>query len=175
MSNKKIEILPEKKVEEELSFSYLNAIASSHGIACERAFHDSHDADVTLKKRVMRKRDNRPIRVSIGIQLKSTCQALTEDESSVHYFLEQDNYDDLRISSVDPMFLAVLVLPSEKSEWIRLTPQELSIRKCMYIKSLKDYPESGNLSGKTIIFDKAADLLTSEKLNEIFMKIAEDA
>lgn len=174
MSDKKIEILPEKKVEEELSFSYLNAIASSVGIACERAFHDSHDADATLKK-VMQNSDNRPFRVSIGIQLKSTCKILMEDDSSIHYFLEQDNYDDLRIGSVDPMFLAVLVLPSEKSEWIRLTPQELCIRKCMYIKSLKDYPESGNTSGKTIKFDKAADLLTFEKLNEIFTKIAEEA
>ena len=40
---------------------------------------------------------------------------------------------------------------------------------------MKDYPESGNLSGKTISFDKVADLLTPERLNDIFMKIAEEA
>lgn len=170
---KKREILSDNRRREELSFSYLNAISAAEGIACQREDHDAHDVDATIKKWVKRPSDNREIKVSAGIQLKSTSKQLTETETTIHYPLDQDNLNDLRLDAIPPSYVALLVLPRDEREWIRLTVDELCIRKCMYIKSLKGFSENGNTSGTTIIFDKKEDLLTADKLNSILIEIAE--
>ena len=170
---KKREILSNNRRKEELSFSYLNIVSASQGIACQREDHDAHDVDATIKKWVRRPSDNREIKVSAGIQLKSTSQQLTETETTIHYSLEQDNLDDLRLNAIPPSYVALLVLPRDETEWIRLTEDELCVRKCMYIKSLKGFSENDNTSRTTIVFDKIEDLLTADKLNSILIEIAE--
>ncbi len=171
---KKREILSDNRRREELSFSYLNAVSAAKGIACQREGHDAHDVDATIKKWVKRPSDNREIKVSAGIQLKSTSKQLTETETTIHYPLDQDNLNDLRLDAIPPSYVALLVLPRDEREWLRLTVDELCIRKCMYIKSLKEeFLENDNKYGTTIVFDKKEDLLTADKLNSILIEIAE--
>jgi hypothetical protein len=62
----------------------------------------------------------------------------------VRYDLDVDTYNNLRIPGTCPRILVVLVLPEEETEWVKQSPEELAIRRCVYWRSLEGLPPTGS-------------------------------
>jgi hypothetical protein len=159
---------------EDLSESYMEAIAAINGIAMTRNRRDENGIDVFLSRDIVRE-DGVEIGVTVEFQLKSTSLELRHNRKSlISYDLKSKNYRDLKRESTNQRFLALLVLPNVEQEWLTCNAQELIMRKCMYYKSLKDLPEKTN-KGKTVVhFDAKNDLLTPESLLKLMQKVAEE-
>lgn len=160
------------KRNEEISFSYLNAICAMKGIAFERQIHDDDSIDAFLKKQVLTK-DGRNYNAQLGIQLKATAQELSQDDDVINFVLKVKNYNDLRGESTVQQLLFVLVLPSVETEWVTWTIDELIIKQCMYWVNLKNHGETENASSVTIKLPKS-NTVSPENLLALMQKIAEE-
>ncbi len=59
--------------------------------------------------------------------------------------LKKKNYDDLTITDlISPRILLLVVVPEQIDNWILLTQNELSLRRCAFWMSLVGQPPSGN-------------------------------
>ncbi len=85
----------------------------------------------------------------IGLQLKAT-STITGDADPIVFPLKQKNYDDLRGRFAEPRYLALLLLPSASSDWLRLDTDALVLRRCMYWCSLRSAAETANTTSTTV-------------------------
>lgn len=171
MDGRCYEQMIDTKRKEELSKSYLNAICAYVGIAFEEQFHDDDSIDAIIKKQIMRT-DGLKFNAIIGVQLKSTSQNVIEDEHSIHYCLTMKNYNDLRGPASTPLILCVLFLPSDESQWLTHSVDELIIRKCMYWISLYNAPPLPNQENITIKIPKQ-NTVTPQSIFTLLQKACE--
>lgn len=160
----------EKLFEEDLSISYLRAIAAQSKITFELRRRDENSIDAQLSKMVITD-EHKEFYAMFNVQLKATCSTYEETDSSIKYPLKVKNYNDLRRKSSNSIILCLLILPEESSEWLLQTPEELALRKCMYWISLRDYPDTSNASTVTIEIPKT-NVVSQCGLNEMMHIIA---
>jgi hypothetical protein len=72
----------------------------------------------------------------------------------VAFSLKQKNYEDLRGRFAEPRYLALLLLPSDMSEWLHLDSEALVLRRCMYWCSLRTAEETTNATATTVYVPK---------------------
>ncbi len=134
-----------EKIKEDLSICYLKTIAAVNGIAVERIEHDEDSVDVIVKK-VINTDQNMLFNSQISVQLKSTSSKsqYSISKKEVSYILKVKNYNDLCMPASMPSILELLILPEEKDEWTKWTPDELIIRGKMFWLSLQDKEVSAN-------------------------------
>lgn len=156
---------------EELSWSYLNAVAACANIAVEREIHDDDGIDGKIKKDICRKKGD-VFKSSVSFQLKATGQLLVEKEGMIHFPLKVKNYDDLRAEGTTQQVLFLFQMPSEKEEWIEQDCEALKLKKCMYWLSLANAPAKENTQTVTIKIP-IKQMVTPENLEEIMQIVAE--
>lgn len=161
-------------VEAELSYAYLHAVASRAGVACSYATRsaDNSGVDATL----IAMGDFPPgslTDVTIHVQLKATVDEPRVTDGRVAYFLRTiDAYNRLRAeTSTVPRVLVVLFLPKDPADWLTISQQELSLKRCAYWVSLLGGPESLNSSGQTIYLP-VDQILSPEGLLRLITRIA---
>jgi hypothetical protein len=125
--------------QEALCRAYVQAVAAKAGLLLSRPEPD-YGIDLSLRMVEIRGRHHLDTSVQVDLQLKSTMQASVTD-SAVKYDLEVDAYEYLRRSEpFCPRILVVLVLPADEDEWVKQSPEELTIRQCAYWLSLTGAP-----------------------------------
>jgi hypothetical protein len=123
---------------EEISKSYLEVIANSQGYF--NSISRDFGTDLTIRKAQYVEGRNRYLTTgkAIDIQVKSVLSNnITETDTTINYYLESKNYNDLidrlkEKGAFIPLILIVFIMPNNEREWITLTPQELIVRKCAY-------------------------------------------
>ena len=158
---------------EDLSESYLEAIAAISNISMTRNRRDENGIDVFLTCDLVRQ-DGIDVAVTVEFQLKSTSLRLRQKGNRLSYDLEIKNYADLKRKSTNQRFLALLVLPENEPDWLICKTEELILRRCMYYKSLNDLPNNSNKEKAVVHFDVEKDVLTPESLLKLMLKVAEE-
>ena len=130
-----------------LSIAYVQAVAARAGYTCgEPPGPDRDSIDLQIA-------DGGLMRPKIDLQLKATA-GLKTSENGFSYELIIKNYNDLRTDTQTPRILVILDLPDDEDEWLKISDQELIMRKAAYWISLKGQPDSENSSSITIKISK---------------------
>lgn len=157
---------------EDLSISYLRAIAAQAGVTFELRRKDGDSKDVDLCKNVMTNSGD-SFNAEFSVQLKATCSSsvYTENEDTIKYNLKVKNYNDLCKKGTKEIILCLLVLPDNSDEWVTQSANDLVLKRCMYWYSLKGNQESSNSSTVTIEIPKT-NIMSVETMQEMICKIA---
>lgn len=142
-------MLSEDDIREQLSIAYLHAVAAHAGYAWEPTRVDRDGIDGRVCARGIVDPAATISSPSIGFQLKATT-TISEVGDPIRFPLKQKNYDDLRGRYAEPRYLAVLLLPTEFADWLRLDDSQLVLRRCMYWFSLAGSPETDNTTSTTV-------------------------
>ena len=129
--------------EEALSRAYVAAVAAGAGYVTAQMDFDRDGVDVQIRAGGL-------MRPSLDIQLKATINLGAAVSGSFRYPLKRRNYDLLREQTMIPRVLVLLALPTAKSDWMSVTPEQLVIRRCAYWVSLRGAPPSTNEATQTI-------------------------
>ena len=124
------------------SLSYIEAVASYAGFQVEEVKVDLDSVDGTLKA-------DFGMRPRIEFQAKATARDVIRD-SHVHFPISVKNYNDLRIETINPRILIVLVMPEEVDGWVNQTDEELCLRHCAYWMSLTGELATPNIDNVTV-------------------------
>ena len=124
------------------SLSYIEAVASYAGFQVEEVKVDLDSVDGTLKA-------DFGMRPRIEFQAKATARDVVRD-SHVHFPISVKNYNDLRIETINPRILIVLVMPEEVDGWVNQTDEELCLRHCAYWMSLTGELATPNIDNVTV-------------------------
>ena len=126
---------------EQFSLAYVHAVATVAGFTLYRPDVDDDSIDLGVADRVNREIP-RPPRVEL--QLKCTSDDVIRDQHLV-YPLKRKNYDDLRlVDLVVPRILVVVLVPGDELQWLSLSEQELTLRRCAYWASLRGRGDTNN-------------------------------
>jgi hypothetical protein len=136
-------LLADTDKEEALSRVYVQAVATGAGYVTSEMSLDRDGVDIGI-------RAGGGMRPAIDVQLKATVNLGDAKDGVFRFPLKVRNYDLLRISTIIPRILVVLKLPTDKSDWINLTPIELAIRNCAYWCSILGSDETENENTVTI-------------------------
>lgn len=136
-------MLSENDIKEELSYSYVHAVASHAGFSCERIEKDRDSVDLTIRAKGMLEEDSILASPRLDLQLKATCVPQVEDEQ-IDFDLKMKNYDELRQPTGVPRLLVLLALPEAREDWLSFDRKELISRRCCYWHSLVEEPDVDN-------------------------------
>lgn len=162
-------------VESELSYAFLHAVAAQSQATCSSASRlpDNRGIDAFLTSWGPFN-PGAKIEVDLNVQLKATISTPTDHGTHFSYKLKKrTQYDDLRAQGAysSPRILVVLFLPKDKTSWLEVTENSLSLRRSAYWVSLVGAPEV-NADAPTIHIPKA-NLLTPASLRSLFTELSE--
>ncbi len=132
---------------EALGQAYLRAVVAMAGYNLGKSEFD-YCFDGTIKDVVTR--DGRYYENGIGInfQLKSSSDVFFQN-GNVVYDLECKNYNDLvPESTMLPKILVLFVLPTDESDWLNVSTQCLTMKRCAWWCSLEGLPATKIYSQK---------------------------
>jgi len=161
------------KIQSNLSYSYLHAVVSRAGGACALSVPtaDGMGVDATLHFKSNYVPKQIYGRVDIDVQLKSTRQILPVVNGKISCPIESEQYRKYTLTSTSEFLLILFVLPTDPAEWLALTPQELTLKKCCYWTSLNEAPLWTGSDVTVRIPEK--NLFNVEQLHKIITKISE--
>ncbi|MEN8134005.1 MAG: DUF4365 domain-containing protein [Thermodesulfobacteriota bacterium] len=162
---------PIQSIEESMSVSLVSAIVSRAGATYDIVNHD-YGVDLTVRR--VDSIDGK--RMDMGgifdCQLKATIN-LGVDENHVIYDLDADVYNKLlyrRNNSTIPCFLVVMCLPKDIKEWICVSEESLTIKKCCYYFSVSGEPTKNTSTVRVKI--PREQLLTPSTIKNLITKVS---
>lgn len=145
-----------------LSLAYVRAVAAVAGYAVTAGpYPDDDSVDGILTGDFGR-------RPRIDFQAKATARDVLRG-SSLHFPLPIKNYDDLRVETITPRILVVLLMPEEPDDWTQQTSEELCLRHCAYWTCLTGEPASSNANSVTVEVPTAR-VFSSSQLADLMSK-----
>ena len=161
----------DKLFEEDLSISYLRAIAAQAQITFELRNRDDDGRDAELSK--ITQVNGAPFNAEFSVQLKATYSksAYKQSDDFIKYRLKAKNYNDLCRRGTKSIILGLLILPSNVSNWVSQSAEKLILQKCMYWISLRGNKETANSSSVTVKIPKS-NVLSAEQLTKMVDIIA---
>ena len=152
---------------EQFSNSYVRAVASVAGCSLYRPDVDDDSVDWGLAARG----GTGPIlSPRLELQLKCTSRDIL-GSSFVRYPLNLKNYNDLRINTLVPRILVVVLVPENLADWLVQSEDELSMRHCGYWVSLRGQLETSNATTVTIELPRS-NQFTVEAVVSMFQRIS---
>ena len=136
-------LLADTDREEALSLAYIHAIAAGAGYVVATMNFDRDGVDIEIKA-------GGAMRPTLGLQLKATINLGDTIDGVFRFPLKRRNYDLLRIPTQVPRLLVVLDLPKDKEEWLRVTAEQLTLKRCAFWSSLAGFPDTENNDSITI-------------------------
>ena len=127
---------------EDFSFAYIMAVAAQAGYWVEFPRRDRRSVDGVIRSDFGKQ-------PAIRFQAKATAQPVMRGDG-IHFPLPVKNYDDLRVETISPQILIVVLLPSDTNDWLSQSQDELCMRRCGYWHSLAGEPEIPNTSTYTV-------------------------
>ena len=134
---------------EALGQAYVRAIIAKAGYNFGKSDFD-YCNDGTIKEVINRNGRYFENGIGLNFQLKSSCN-VTFENGQVIYDLESKNYNDLIIeSTMLPQILVLFVLPIDEEDWISISTEQFSLKKCAWWCSLEGLPPTRNSATKRI-------------------------
>jgi hypothetical protein len=161
--------------QEAISQCFLKAIAASADVATNFHPQDINSEDGVLSKRVTLQNGS-SIDVSVSFQLKTVFSSTNyhyDENHNLIYNLKAKNYQDLILNATHPRMLAVLVLPSNEEDWVRVSIEELVMKQRMYWVCLTGYPPTTNPESISVKLP-ADHILNSTELLRIMQMAGEN-
>jgi hypothetical protein len=165
-------MLSPNDIKEQLSFAYLQAVASRAGFSVEKVDVDRDSIDLKICARGQLADDAGLTSPELAVQLKATARAAA-DGDEIAFPLSKKNYNDLVAPSLVPRILVVFVMPEDESEWLTHTPESLILRRCAYWLSLRGRPPTTNEVSQTVHLSRQRPL-THDSLRELLRKVARE-
>ena len=156
---------------ERISVAYIRAVSARAGLSLDVRELD-YGVDGTLNE--ITKRDGRLCESGrkIDFQLKASKNWALKDGQIV-YALEAKTYNDIVIrhqeKSIPRCLLILLCLPEDEEDWLKITAEELSIRKCCYWVYLEGQ-ETSNKESVTIKIPES-NRFTPEYVKALFERV----
>ncbi|NTX09509.1 DUF4365 domain-containing protein [Myxococcus sp. CA056] len=163
-------------IKEQLSIAYVHAVAARAGCSVERVGVDRDSIDLKVCARGLLGAHAVLTSPELAIQLKATAKASAmaeADEGGFSFPLSRKNYNDLVAPSLVPRILVVFVMPEAQDEWLTLTPESLTLRRCAYWTSLRGQPLTANETRKTVLLSREKRF-THDTLRELLEKVARE-
>jgi hypothetical protein len=160
------------RTKENLSFSYVHAVASRLGFSCQK--DDSDEDGVDLKIKAQGDVVSNPLSPypEINVQLKSTTvNQVGIRNGNIFYALDVKNYNELIMETAVKRILILYLLPEDEQTWLEHTNDCLINRKCAYWKSFVGEISSDNVSTKTVDIP-LCNVFSPDNLLEIMKKIS---
>lgn len=129
--------------EEALSRAYVAAVAAGAGYVTAEQNFDRDGVDISIRAGGL-------MRPTVDVQLKATINLGEAKNGEYRYPLKRRNYDLLREQTMTPRILVLLALPSEESEWLSVSTEQLILRRCAFWVNLLGFPEITNDTNVTI-------------------------
>lgn len=139
---------------ENLSRSYVDAVAAYVGAQVARHPVDNHSVDGTIVSSA----GNCP---RIDFQLKST-YAHRFNGNTLTYPLPVKNYNALISERCTPIILILLVMPEREDEWLDHQEEALAIRNCAYWASLNGAAATDNTATINVSISRTSVLSPDE-------------
>lgn len=136
-------MLPTSQRQENLSRTYVRAIAAQAGVLCGST-EQGFGFDLFL--RLVDWQDQQHVigGAQLDVQLKSTTRAEVR-AATIVFDLDVRAYNLLRQKTLGPpSLLVVLVLPEYETQWLNQSPEELVLRRCAYWMSLQGADSTTN-------------------------------
>jgi len=154
---------------EQFSFAYVRAVAAVAGFGVSEPSVDDDSIDLQIASRSTAGTIKRP---RLELQVKCTAQDRLEDDE-FSYALKIKNYNDLRDPEVlVPRILVIVRVPSELEEWVAVSDEQLTVRRCGYWASLRGMAETDNADTVSVRLQRE-NRFTAEGLRTIMARIAE--
>jgi hypothetical protein len=122
---------------ERFSLAYISAVAAHGGFLITEP--DGPDK-VSVDGPIMSDEGRQPI---VAFQAKATTREVGRG-ADISFPLPVKNYNDLRADVLGPRLLIVVCLPTDDSEWLAHSEDELRMRRCGYWVSLAGQPDRTN-------------------------------
>jgi hypothetical protein len=90
------------------------------------------------------------MRPALDLQLKATINLGSPREGEFHFPLPVRNYNLLCETTQTPRLLVVLDLPSDEDQWMTVTRDELTLRRCAYWANLHGRDATDNTDSITV-------------------------
>jgi hypothetical protein len=139
--------LDDNDIKSELSYAYLHAVTARAGCECQVSLRHSDYRGIDARIMVSGEFGPPPARTLFGvyIQLKATSRQLKPARGKIPFDLEVGQYNRLRIkTSGNPWLLVLLLVPASAREWLKCSPQALTLKRCAYWVSLYEAPATMN-------------------------------
>ena len=135
-------MMDENQQKARFSIGYIESVASVAGFQVSEVTVDQDSVDGVFI-------GDFGLRPRIEFQAKATARDLVRGDQ-IHFPLSVKNYNDLRIESINPRILIVLIMPQERTQWIEQTDDEMCLRHCAYWLSLLGRPATRNTNSITV-------------------------
>ncbi|MGA2233003.1 MAG: DUF4365 domain-containing protein [Tepidisphaeraceae bacterium] len=165
--------LTENNVKAELSYAALHAVAAQCGFGCSAAprHEDDGGVDATVHIRAKLDSDSFLKDFHLNVQLKATSHELSRPNDRYSYPLTSAHYNKLRDPDVDiQRVLVVLLLPDDRSEWLRVSPLELVLKGRLRWTSIRNAPALSEAQQSVTIGLPDGRVLTPATLRELAVK-----
>lgn len=129
--------------EERISVAYVLAIAARAGYTTAERDLDRDGVDLSLQA-------GGAMRPAIDLQLKATMNLGSPRDGTFHFPLPARNHNLLCQATQTPRLLVVLDLPRDEDQWMTVTREELTLRRCAYWANLFGRDETPNVESVTI-------------------------
>lgn len=144
---------------EQFSEAYVHAVATVAGYRLSPPNVDDDSVDWTIAARGGGGTLRSP---KLDIQLKCTGDDDRPDDV-MPFRLSRKNYDDLRWPDYQvPRMLVVVVVPTDISQWLNHTEDELALRRCGYWTSIRGRAPTPNTSTVTIDLPRTQQFTVAE-------------
>lgn len=167
-------MMTEEHIKETISLRYVELIAAFNGFKTTSSYPD-YGTDLKIEEVDYRIENEKKVYSETGRELKLQFKATTEkriinEPDTIKYDLDAVTFNTLieRKDNGRPLVLILFILPTDKSEWINITDNELITRKCAYwyFPNSSEY-KTVNTSKKRIEISKE-NVITNETLNQLF-------
>ncbi|WP_257452716.1 DUF4365 domain-containing protein [Archangium lipolyticum] len=159
-------------IKEELSLTYVRAIASRAGFSVEEVRKDRDSVDLKVRARGLLTEDAVLTSPELAIQLKATVLDPLP-ERAFSFELSRKNYDDLIAPSLVPRILVVFVMPGDEGQWLTLTEEALTLRRCAYWLSLRGLPATTNETSQTVRLSRR-QTFDHDTLRDLLRKVSRE-
>ena len=163
---------PIQSIEEAISVSWVSAIVSRAGASFD-IVHQDYGVDLTVRRVDSMGGKRMDMGGVFDCQLKATIN-WGKDDDYVVYDLSAETYNKLlyrKNNSSIPCFLVVMCLPKDKKNWICVTEESLTIKKCCYYFSVEGEPTTNKATIRVKIPRK--QLLTPSTIKDLITKISQ--
>jgi len=163
---------PIQSIEESISVSWVGAIVSRAGATFDIVSQD-YGVDLTVRRVDSIGGKRMDMGGVFDCQLKATIN-WGKDDDFVIYDLDSETYNKLlyrKDNSCIPCFLVVMCLPKDKKDWICVSEESLTIKKCCYYFSVEGKPTKNKSTIRVKIPRK--QLLTPSTIKDLITKVSQ--
>ncbi|MGV8018695.1 MAG: DUF4365 domain-containing protein [Ignavibacteria bacterium] len=166
---KKLVVIPENKIKEQISNGCLTAIISKAGLLIDKPNED-YGVDFRVTKIANVKGKLTPGATVFDIQLKSTTN-WEIDGGNIIYSLRNKNYNDIVLRNKEDstrMILVIMCLNKNKSLWCKSYKSVLIFRNSLFWTQIKSKTYKTNTESSTKIKIPIENVLTEENVLKLY-------